>query len=137
MPALQQYVERQGEMDDLNCTVQIDRFAGRLTPQAERAIFGIVQEAVGNVRKHAAAEHGWISVSERNGELRVEVRDDGVGFDVEQLNAEYDQRGSLGLLNMRERAESIGGTLSLQSEPGAGSTIALIAPLSPLREAAS
>ena len=134
VPALQQYVERQQEMDDLNYALQIDHFAGRLTPLAERAIFGIVQEAVGNVRKHAAAESVWISVAERNGELRVEVRDDGAGFDVEQLHAEYDQRGSLGLLNMRERAESIGGTLSLQSEPGAGSTITLTAPLSPLRD---
>ena len=137
VPALQQYVERQREMDDLTYSLEIDGFAGRLTAQAERAIFGIVQEAVGNVRKHAAAENIWVSVEERNGELRVEIRDDGVGFDVEQINAGYDQRGSLGLLNMRERAESIGGTLTLQSAPGAGSTITLAAPLSPLREATS
>ena len=137
VPALQQYLDRQQEMDDLNYSLQVDRFEGRLTSQAERAVFGIVQEAVGNVRKHAAAEHVWISVTERNGELRVEVRDDGVGFDVEQLSAEYDQRGSLGLLNMRERAESIGGTLSLHSVPGAGATVALVALLSPLREATS
>ena len=137
VPALQQYVERQQEMDELIYSLQIDRFAGRLTSPAERAVFGIVQEAVGNVRKHAAAEHVWISIAERDGELRVAVRDDGVGFDIEQLNAEYDQRGSLGLLNMRERAESIGGTLSLQSAPGAGSTITLVALLPPLRETES
>jgi signal transduction histidine kinase len=137
VPALQQYVERQQAMDDLNYSLQIDGFAGRLASPAERAVFSIVQEAVGNVRKHALAENVWISVAERDGELRVVVRDDGVGFDVEQLNAEYDQRGSLGMLNMRERAESIGGTLSVHSEVGAGSTITLVAPLSPLREAAS
>lgn len=136
-PALQQYVERQQEMDDLNYSLQIDRFAGRLTPPAERAVFSIVQEAVGNVRKHALAENVWILVDEQQGELCVMVHDDGVGFDVEQLKAEYDRRGSLGMLNMRERAESIGGTLSLQSEPGAGSTIALVAPLPPLREVTS
>ena len=111
VPALQQYVERQQEMDDLSYTLQIDRFAGRLTSPAERAVFSIVQEAVGNVRKHALAENVWISVDEQVGELCVMVHDDGVGFDVEQLNAEYDQRGSLGMLNMHERAESIGGTL--------------------------
>jgi signal transduction histidine kinase len=137
VPALRQYVERQGEMDDLDYSLEIDRFAGRLTAQAERAIFGIIQEAVGNVRKHAAAENVGITVAERNGELRVDVCDDGVGFDVEQINAGYDQRGSLGLLNMRERAESIGGVLSLQSQPGVGSTIALTAPLLPLREIVS
>ena len=137
VPALQQYVERQQEMDDLNYSLQIDGFAGRLASPAERAVFSIVQEAVGNVRKHALAENVWISVAERDGELRVVVRDDGVGFDVEQLNVEYDQRGSLGMLNMRERADSMGGTLSLQSEPGAGSTISLVAPLPLLREATS
>jgi signal transduction histidine kinase len=137
VPALQQKVERQQGMDDLDYYLQIDGFAGRLTSPAERAVFGIVQEAVGNVRKHAGAASVWISVVERDGDLRVVVRDDGGGFDVEQLNAEYDQRGSLGMLNMRERAASIGGMLSVQSEPGAGSTITLVAPLSPLREAAS
>ena len=137
VPALQQYAERQQGVDDLNYSLQIDRFAGRLASPAERALFSIVQEAVGNVRKHALAENVWISVAERDGELCVMVRDDGLGFDVEQLNADYDQRGSLGMLNMRERAESIGGTLSLQSEPGAGSTIALVAPLLPLQEVTS
>jgi signal transduction histidine kinase len=137
VPALEQYVERQQEMDNLNYSLQVDRFAGRLTLPAERAVFSIVQEAVGNVRKHALAENVWILVDEQVGELCVMVHDDGVGFDVEQLNAEYDQRGSLGMLNMRERAESIGGTLSLQSEPRAGSTVALVAPLAPLREAIS
>jgi signal transduction histidine kinase len=137
VPALQLYVERQQGLDDLNYVLEVDGFAGRLTSPAERAVFSIVQEAVGNVRKHAAAENVWISVAERDGELRVVVRDDGVGFDVDQLNAEYDQRGSLGMLNMRERAASIGGTLSVQSEPGAGAVITLATSLSPLREATS
>jgi signal transduction histidine kinase len=137
VPALQLYVERQQGLDDLNYVLEVDGFAGRLTSPAERAVFSIVQEAVGNVRKHAAAKNVWISVVERDGQLRVVVRDDGVGFDVDQLNAEYDQRGSLGMLNMRERAASIGGTLSVQSEPGAGTEITLNAPLPPLRAAAS
>jgi signal transduction histidine kinase len=137
VPALQQYVERQQEFDDLNYSLRVDRFTGRLTPTAERAVFSIVQEAVGNIRKHAQAKNVWISVDEEEGELRVMVHDDGVGFDVDQLNAEYDQRGSLGMLNMHERAETMGGTLSLQSVLGSGSTVALVAPLAPLREAAS
>ncbi|MFN2186900.1 MAG: GAF domain-containing protein [Anaerolineae bacterium] len=137
VPALQQYVERQQEMDALNYSLQVDRFAGRLTPTAERAVFSIVQEAVGNVRKHARARHVWISVDEQEGDLCVMVHDDGVGFDAEQLSAEYDQRGSLGMLNMRERAESIGGSLSLQSVPRTGSTVALVAPLDSLRQASS
>jgi signal transduction histidine kinase len=137
VPALQQYVERQQGMGDLNYALQVDRFAGRLTSQAERAVFGIVQEAVGNVRKHARARNIWISVDEQVGDLFVMVHDDGVGFDIKQLNAGYDQRGSLGMLNMRERAESIGGSLILQSEPGAGATVGLVASLAQLRLPAS
>ena len=67
--------------------------------------------------------------------MQVGVRDDGLGFDLETLNAEYGQRGSLGMLNMQERAQAIGGGLSVESRPGAGTTVALNAPLRALREA--
>jgi signal transduction histidine kinase len=76
----------------------------------------------------------WIAVAEQDGCLRVEVRDDGRGFDVDKLNAEYGQRGSLGTLNMREYAQAIGGKLSVSSRPGGGTTVTLIAPLPPLRQ---
>jgi signal transduction histidine kinase len=136
VPALASYVTRQQEMGDLERHFCVGGFAGRLDASAERAIFSIVQEAVGNVRKHAQAGNVWISVVEQEGELKVDVRDDGRGFDVGTLNAEYDLRGSLGMLNMQERAEAIGGRLSIQSAPGAGTEVTLTVPLSPLREAA-
>jgi signal transduction histidine kinase len=133
-PALELYVEKQREGSDLGYHVQVSGFSGRLAAQAERVIFSIVQEAVGNVRKHAKARNVWIAVSEQDGCLQVEVRDDGRGFDVDKLNAEYDQRGSLGTLNMREYAQAIGGKLSVSSRPGGGTTVTLTAPLPPLRQ---
>jgi signal transduction histidine kinase len=132
-PALEAYVSLQEQATDLSPHLQVDGFSGRLVASAERAIFGIVQEAVGNVRKHANAQNLWISVAEDNGNLMVKVRDDGKGFDADALSAEYDQRGSLGMLNMRERAEDLGGRLSLHSELGKGTTVVLTAPLNPLR----
>ncbi len=133
VPALRSYVERQQQMGDLSYHLRVDSFSGRMVAKAERAIFGIVQEAVSNVKRHAQAQNVWIAVVEEECELQVAVRDDGWGFDLEELNTEYDRRGSLGMINMRERAREIGGRLSIQSQPGAGTTIALIVALSPLR----
>lgn len=133
VPALESYVQRQETVNELSLQLQVNGFSGRLVTAAERAIFSIVQEAVGNVRKHAQAKNVWIVVTKDNGNLIVEVRDDGHGFDLAALNAEYDLRGSLGMLNMQERAEGLGGKLSVQSEPGQGTTVALTAPLKPLR----
>jgi signal transduction histidine kinase len=137
VPALESYVARQREMDELGYHLRVEGFAGRLNAPAERAIFSIVQEAVANIKKHAQAQCVWITVTERGDELQVSVRDDGCGFSVSQLFTEYDQRGSLGVLTMRERAEAMGGMLSIQSLPGAGTTILLQAPLSPLRDEAA
>jgi signal transduction histidine kinase len=136
VPALTAYVARQQEMGDLEYHFCVSSFAGRLAASAEGAIFSIVQEAVGNVRKHAQAQNVWVYATEHAGELTVEVRDDGRGFDVDTLNDEYDLRGSLGMLNMQDHAKAIGGRLSIRSEPGAGTEITLAVPLSPLREAA-
>ena len=103
VPALRSYIKHQQEIDEMIYHLQVDRFSGRLNAQAERSIFSIVQEAVGNIKKHAQAQHVWITVVERDDDLQVRVRDDGQGFSVDWLVAEYDKRGSLGMLTMRER----------------------------------
>jgi len=133
VPALESYVDRQQDMAEQAYHLQVSGFSGRLTSQAERSIFGIVQEAVGNAKKHAKAQNVWIGVTVQDGHLMVGVRDDGVGFDVDQLNAEYAQRGSLGMLNMRERAQAIGGALSIRPQRDGGTVVALSVPLAPLR----
>jgi signal transduction histidine kinase len=135
VPALQSYVGRQQGAEGLAYHLDVDGFTGRLVPRAERAIFGIVQEAVGNVKKHAQARNVWITVAGEGDQLRVEVRDDGVGFDVEAVAADYDRRGSLGMLNMRERAAAIDGELALTSKEGVGTRVVLDAPLAGLRQA--
>jgi len=134
-PALEAYVERQQGEGDLEYHLDVGGFAGggRLIPTAERAIFDIIQEAVGNVRKHARARNVWITLAVADDQLLAGVRDDGRGFDVERMKAEYAQRSSLGMLNMEERAQAVGGMLSIRSQPGAGTTVELSAPLEPLR----
>jgi signal transduction histidine kinase len=132
-PALELYIQRQQEINSLTYHLSVNGFSGRLIAQAERAIFSIVQEAVGNARKHAHAHNVWIEMTGSNSDLIVQVRDDGRGFDMAAQNADYDERGSLGMINMQERAQALGGKLTIHSEPGRGTTITLTAPLRSLR----
>jgi len=85
----------------------------------------IVQETFSNIRKHAQAEHVWISCREVAGELLVEIQDDGIGFSTEEV-PEPSQHG---LRGMRERTELIGGDIQITSRPNNGTTIRVCLPL--------
>lgn len=87
----------------------------------------IVQEALTNVRKHAQAETVRVDLVVGDGRLAVRVADDGRGFDLEAVQAAAGAR--FGLETMRERAESIGGTLEISSAPGQGTIVAIEVPL--------
>ena len=93
-------------------------------------IFYIIEEAVNNARKHANALHIWVRLHPfEKGIALLEIEDDGVGFDVEAVNKSYDQRGSLGMINLRERTELVNGLLSIDSAPGRGTRIQVYIPL--------
>lgn len=102
------------------------------TPEAEIAIFRIVQEALSNIWRHAHATHAQIDLRYLPGLLQVSIHDNGKGFASERQdsNASQSSQSSLGLLGMRERATLIGATLTINSSPGQGCTIVLSLPLS-------
>ena len=129
IPALDSYAKRLRETEGLNVELNVAGEFGRLSHNAEVAVFSVVQEAITNAKKHAQANHITIEVTPTDDRLVVTVRDDGVGFDVEAVTGHYDERGSLGMLNMRERAEIVDGTLSISSQPGQGTAITLELPL--------
>jgi len=137
--ALNTMADRTRDTFGQNVIIETDaELVEHLDMNSQTVIFTISEEAVNNARKHAQAEHIWVKVQRLQDDLAfLEIEDDGKGFLVDDVMDSYDDRGSLGMLNMRERADSMGGTLSLQSEPGAGSTISLVAPLPLLREATS
>lgn len=120
VPALASYVERLREGSNFAPHFDAGNFRDQLRPQVAATIFSIVQEAVNNIEKHAEADNVWIRLRQEGEELIVSVEDDGRGFDLDAVVAGYDQGTSFGLLNMRERAELIGGILSLESGPGQG-----------------
>jgi len=127
VPALESYVERLRLADDFAVSLEIKDFSERLDAKAEAAIFSVVQEAVGNTRKHAHASHLELGMAKQYGNLIVTIRDDGQGF--AQVDRLHDRCGSPGFLNMRERAEMLNGEFSIESVIGQGTLVKLIVPL--------
>lgn len=131
--ALQAYVDQLRGSENFLVHLETDDFQEELDSKVAGTIFSIVQEAVNNVKKHARARNVWIRLHVSDeAELVVTVEDDGLGFSVAQVESEYDQRGSFGLLNMKERAELIDGRLEIESSeaiPNQGTTVTLHVPL--------
>ena len=92
----------------------------RLAPDEQIEVFRIVQEGLGNARRHAGARHVGVSISQRTGRRVVRVTDDGVGFDEAEVPI------GQGIANMRLRAEAIEGELTLRSHSGRGTAIEVV-----------
>ena len=126
--ALDWLVRQTAERTGLTCTLVMDGDEAALTGEQPIAIFRIVQEAITNALRHADPQR--IAVSVRLGAtLEVDIADDGAGFDPAQ--ARPSARGGAGLIGMRERAQALGGDLTVDSRPGAGTTVRLRLPLVP------
>lgn len=97
--------------------------------QAETAIFRIVQEALTNVRKHSEATEAWVTMEFNRSSLRLEISDNGRGLVPKLRMSRLASEGHLGLLGIRERVKSLGGSLHLQSESGVGTALKLLIPI--------
>jgi signal transduction histidine kinase len=128
--ALEQYISKLAETDPtpihLEATPEVDQL---LDQNAQGVSFYIIEEAISNARKHAKAENIWVRLCIEDSKFVVEVEDDGCGFDVDAVQVRYDERDSLGMITMHERAELIGGKLTIASAPGEGTRIRLAVPL--------
>jgi signal transduction histidine kinase len=107
--------------------------------QTAVALFRIFQESLQNVVSHARADHVTVTLTFAATQAKLEVEDDGIGFDVDSLSGPAAESGrGLGLLGMQERARLVGGQVSTQSEPGEGTTVSVSVPLpaisAPLQE---
>ncbi len=128
--ALEQYIAKRAETDPLPIHLDAPEGVDRLLDKDQQGmIFYVIEEAISNARKHAQAGNIWVRLRMGSANFTAEVIDDGVGFDVSVLEHGYDERGSLGMLNMRERAELAGGTWKIESKPGKGTRVTLTVPL--------
>jgi GAF domain-containing protein len=96
-----------------------------LSIEVKEALYWIAREALHNIIKHAQAKHVSVRVIEEPDALRLEIVDDGLGFD-----AEHDFRGHMGLKNLRERSARLNGTLDIATAPGQGTAIRIRVPIS-------
>jgi signal transduction histidine kinase len=91
------------------------------------ALYRIVQEALTNIAKHAQAKHVDIIVTNGPGGISLTVVDDGIGFDSAGMDRLATKTG-WGIMSMRERAQAVSGTLTIESAPGKGTRVIVIVP---------
>ncbi|MBK8988719.1 MAG: HAMP domain-containing protein [Chloroflexi bacterium] len=123
--ALRRYVRDYQARYPLEVDLEVMGLAERLPQGVETAVYRIIQESLTNIARHAQATTASVLLEQRGGRLRAIVEDDGVGFDPAAVNGS----GRLGLYGMRERAELLNGTLTIESEPGQGTSIFIEVPL--------
>lgn len=132
-PALQAMAEKVLEVYGQQVLVNVDeRVAEDLDLNKRGLVFYIIEEAVNNARKHAAATEIVVRLAAAEaGIALVEVRDNGVGFDVRAVRRAYDERtsSSLGLVNLQERTELANGALQIDSAPSRGTSVRVFIPL--------
>jgi signal transduction histidine kinase len=123
VPALERLAETFSERSGIKTMVEAN-LDQRLPPEIETTLYRVVQEALTNIVKHAGAEHVSIVISDRGRSVGVTIDDDGRGFDFAEVRT-----GALGLVGMRERLALVSGSVSIESTPEAGTTIAAQVPL--------
>ncbi len=107
---------------DIEVDVQSENVSEDLPDEYRVSVYRIVQEALSNAVRHSGAKNAKVTVRQSQDKITVQVSDDGRGFDPQRT------RG-LGLLGMEERVKRLGGTLSVESKPGPGVTVAAELPL--------
>lgn len=129
--ALKQFGERLRDTEKTPIQVEPGDYGTELDANVAVTVFAIIEEAIGNARKHAPQAPLFVSLQRKENSLIAVVQDQGPGFDVAKVESAYDKKTSLGLQNMHERAKLIDGNLVILSAPGHGTRITLAVPIPP------
>ncbi|HZS14786.1 MAG TPA: sensor histidine kinase [Candidatus Dormibacteraeota bacterium] len=130
LPALNRHVRDRVAASGLHADVHVEGRRRRMPPAVELALYRIAQEALANVQKHAGAGRVHVRLRFLPDAVRLDVSDDGCGFDPAAEGAEVSRVG-LGLAGMRERASIVGGSVDVSSQPGGGTRVSARIPLDP------
>lgn len=132
IPALRAYCKSLGAQHGLR--IQLLAFAGveRLDSDTRTALFRVATEALTNVAKHAHATRVTLTIAKTRGAVRMQIRDNGKSFAIGKITKSKTLR--LGIVGMRERVEMVGGTLTIESAPGKGTTVRAEIPAPPARK---
>ena len=131
LAAVRWYAARHLEPLGITVKCEFEDVERRVPQDVATAVFRIVQEALLNVARHAAAEDVLVQIAAGERALLIEIEDDGRGFDPRSVVQPSETGRGLGLLGMRERVEILGGKMSLDSAPGEGTHVAFEIPIPP------
>jgi signal transduction histidine kinase len=125
IPALRILCQEFAKLTGIKAKFQVSQLLERIEPKVEIAIYRIIQESFNNISKYAEATEVTLDVYRKNNLVYVNVKDNGIGFDMESINKQKKAGRGFGLLNMKERAELVGGRIEINSEPGKGTELLL------------
>lgn len=128
VPAIRRLAKSRLEAKGVRVWIEGNGLTERLSPEMETALFRVLQEAMTNIARHSAARNVWIACWIEDTCVHLEVKDDGVGFDLIDLTISPESLRGLGLLGMQERLEVIGGNMQILSTPGSGTIIDISVP---------
>jgi signal transduction histidine kinase len=122
IPALEWQAREISRRSDMEVEVHSEKVSEDLGDETKVTVYRLVQEALNNAATHAAAKNAKVTVAQVSDKITIEITDDGHGFDPKR------QRG-MGILGMEERVRRLGGTLTIESAPGKGTTVKADLPL--------
>jgi PAS domain S-box-containing protein len=117
------------ENQDINVNLETDGQDLHLDEDLRIALYRAIREVLMNILKHAQAKNVNVGLTRTDAIVTVEVQDDGIGFEQDEIKADGESPGGLGLFTIRERMEHFGGSLQIESTPGKGTRVILTAAL--------
>jgi PAS domain S-box-containing protein len=128
-PAVEGLVKKIKQKNFLNVSFENDRHQKPLHDDVKVFLFQAVRELLANVVKHSKAANCTVSLKVESGKIRVDVGDDGIGFETEIIGTPENANEGFGFFSIRERLEPLGGSIGIYSKPNEGTLITLFAPL--------
>jgi len=127
--AVEWLIEQTYKQHRISCTFLDDKCSKPLDEDVRVFLFQAVRELLVNIAKHGKASNAEISMQRDGNNIRIDITDDGVGFDTAKIGLYGDEDGGFGLFNIRERLDYFGGSFKIESEVGRGTRVSLVAPL--------
>jgi len=112
----------------IDCEVKTEKLNIPLDSDIKVLLFQAVRELLNNISKHAQAGYVEVNIAGEGDMIRISIQDDGVGFRQDEIKVKTEDLSGFGLFNIRERMESVGGSMVIDSSPGRGAVIVIIAP---------
>ena len=133
LPAMQAMADKMRDTYQQNVQIYVDQeVVNHLELGKQNVVFYLTEEAVNNARKHAQATLITVTLKffpQQNEMALLQIVDNGVGFNVKEVLKDYEKRGSLGMVNLQERADLINGRLNIESVPAKGTRVRVLIPL--------